>query len=271
MHKKENPADQAVALCAEQVRRDDYERYVLTLFMPRKKRAGLWVLYAFNLELKKVGDKVKEPMMGLIRFQWWRDSISEIYRGKPLHHHVLKGLSFIIDEHNIPEIDLQSLINLYETKLENSAAINMAQLWEFCEAMGMLLGNLENCIMGSKIPEDVHKHIGGLYEVVALLSELQRMFLQGKIDLSLQIKNSLPKKAEKIEADLQPFLIKLRQLVDEKLILNTVAKQRLVSIKRTIIQLKSSALKKNDHSILALSHENKELFALSIILKRFLF
>ena len=53
----------------EIVRRHDPDRFFTTLFAPEAKRATLWTLYAFNHELARARETVREPMMALIRLQ----------------------------------------------------------------------------------------------------------------------------------------------------------------------------------------------------------
>lgn len=52
-------------------------------------RADLYLLYAFHYELAKVPELVSEPMIGHIRYQWWRDCVDEIYSdgAKPVRQH----------------------------------------------------------------------------------------------------------------------------------------------------------------------------------------
>jgi NADH dehydrogenase [ubiquinone] 1 alpha subcomplex assembly factor 6 len=67
-----------LSYCAQQLRRLDPDRYLTALFAPDRRREGLFALYAFNLEVARAREAVREPMMGLIRLQWWRDALEEI-------------------------------------------------------------------------------------------------------------------------------------------------------------------------------------------------
>jgi len=50
-------------------------------------RDDLLILYAFHYELSKVPDMTSEPMLGQIRYEWWREAIDEIYSGKEVRRH----------------------------------------------------------------------------------------------------------------------------------------------------------------------------------------
>lgn len=77
---------------AIQVREHDPDRYLATLFAPADAREALFVLYAFDHEIRRVPRIVSEPMAGLVRLQWWRDALDGIAAGKPLAHPVVEAL-----------------------------------------------------------------------------------------------------------------------------------------------------------------------------------
>src|SRR5262249_59537665 len=74
-------AEADAAYCLDQVRRFDRDRYLTALFAAPPARADLVALYALNLEGAKTREGVREPMMGLMRLQWWRDAGAGIYAG----------------------------------------------------------------------------------------------------------------------------------------------------------------------------------------------
>src|SRR5947208_3175404 len=75
--------------CMDTVRRYDRDRFLLGLTVPAKRRAALWALFAFNHEIAKTREVVSEPTLGLIRLQWWRDALDQLYQGNILQHEVL--------------------------------------------------------------------------------------------------------------------------------------------------------------------------------------
>jgi len=64
--------------CLHLLRQGDYDRYFALLFAPVSKRVALAALYAFHLEIARIGDVVKEPLVGEIRLRWWADQIEAI-------------------------------------------------------------------------------------------------------------------------------------------------------------------------------------------------
>src|SRR5262249_59311777 len=94
-------AEADAAYCLDQVRRFDRDRYLTALFAAAPARADLMALYAFNLEVAKTREVVREPMMGLMRLQWWRDALAEIYAGTERRHQVVQPLAAAIRRHGL--------------------------------------------------------------------------------------------------------------------------------------------------------------------------
>lgn len=75
-----------------QVRRLDRERFATALFAPEPLREGLLALYAFNAEVARVRENVRESMAGMIRLQWWREALAGERPGETERHPVADPL-----------------------------------------------------------------------------------------------------------------------------------------------------------------------------------
>jgi phytoene synthase len=82
------------------VRAQDRDRYLSSLFAPDGRRPHLLALYAFNAEVTRIRDQVSDPNIGLIRLQWWRDTIES---GTGSGHPVADALSAAIAECGLPK------------------------------------------------------------------------------------------------------------------------------------------------------------------------
>jgi phytoene synthase len=69
---------------SELVRRQDQDRYWAALLAPPQQRAHLLALYAFNIELGRIAELVREPRLGEIRLQWWREALGDGGSGHPV-------------------------------------------------------------------------------------------------------------------------------------------------------------------------------------------
>lgn len=103
--------------CFELVRAGDKDRFLSALFAPDGKRAHLLALHAFNLEVVRIRAQVNEPQIGLIRMQWWRDTIDGIYEGTVAGHPVAEPLARAIEAGNLPKHALQDLVTAREFDL----------------------------------------------------------------------------------------------------------------------------------------------------------
>lgn len=81
------------------VRRVDEDRWLASRFAPAEVRARLIALYAVNYEIARVAEIAREPGLGAIRLQWWREAIDELFEGGPPRAHpALAALKPVIEE-----------------------------------------------------------------------------------------------------------------------------------------------------------------------------
>jgi len=114
--------------CAEEVRCHDPDRFYAGLFAPERARKRLFALYAFNLEIARVRERVSEPMLGEVRLQWWREALDRIFAGHPLRHDVSEALAQTIEVAHLPRGPFDALIearrfDLYDDPMESEAAL----------------------------------------------------------------------------------------------------------------------------------------------------
>jgi phytoene synthase len=69
------------------VRRVDEDRWLASRFAPPDARARLIALYAANYEIARTAEVVREPALGEIRLQWWRDALEEAANRAPPREH----------------------------------------------------------------------------------------------------------------------------------------------------------------------------------------
>jgi phytoene synthase len=105
--------DSAYRHCEETVRVTDKDRYLATLFAPADKRGPLCALYAFNAEIAAVRDRVREPMAGEIRLQWWRDVVGGERAGEAAVNPIAAALLEVIGRFGLPAQRLLDLIEAH--------------------------------------------------------------------------------------------------------------------------------------------------------------
>ncbi len=128
------------AMLAGHVARVDPHRWQAARLAPPRARFGLGVLYAVNHEFARIRETVREPMLGAIRLQWWRETIGEIYdadaRAAHLHRrHELAGpLAGLIRDAGLARAAFDALIDAREKDLETAPFATLADLSAYAEA-----------------------------------------------------------------------------------------------------------------------------------------
>ena len=109
------------------LRDTDRDRYLACLLSPADKRAPLAALYAFNAELARVRDLVRDPLPGEVRLQYWRDLIDGSAHGTTEANPVAAALLDTVERFRLPRAALHAMIDarvfdLYDDPMENRAA-----------------------------------------------------------------------------------------------------------------------------------------------------
>lgn len=118
----------------EELKRADRDRFLCALAAPSGLRPDLVTLYAFNAELAGIADKVSEPMLGLIRLQWWRDALQDIAAGRGHRHHLVQDLAGIVTRRGLKIDHLNSLIDARGRDVEAAQPADLAELESYAEA-----------------------------------------------------------------------------------------------------------------------------------------
>ena len=112
--------------CLATLRSTDIDRYLACLLMPEDKRGAVAALYAFNAELARIRDIIREPLPGEIRLQWWRDMLEGGGAGDSLANPLAAGLIGAIDDYRLPRAPLVAMteariFDLYDDPMANTA------------------------------------------------------------------------------------------------------------------------------------------------------
>ena len=136
----ESVGESAVETCRRLARRHDFERYLATLFAPRRQRPALWILLAFNAEIARVREIVSEPAIGRIRLQWWREALEAAASdGSVRQHEVAAPLAAALRAGALEPALLHDLIDGRERDLDDAPMTDEAALADYAGKTGGLL------------------------------------------------------------------------------------------------------------------------------------
>jgi phytoene synthase len=96
------------------LRRADPDRFFCNLFAPAEKREALALLYLFNHELARAREVASEPILALIRLNWWR----EVVEGTAKKHEIATPLSAALEAGLFSRQELLDLISAREAETE---------------------------------------------------------------------------------------------------------------------------------------------------------
>jgi len=97
--------------CVDLVKKHDFDSFLSGLLVPKASRAAYFAIRAFNVEIALIKDQTHGNLLaGKIRFQWWRDLLDEIYKGKNISpasmigkQPVAQALSVHVAEHGLSQ------------------------------------------------------------------------------------------------------------------------------------------------------------------------
>ncbi|KAE8289339.1 NADH dehydrogenase (ubiquinone) complex I, assembly factor 6 Precursor [Larimichthys crocea] len=186
--------------CLELVR--DYDGFVSSLLLPEEARRSSLALRAFNVELAqaasfsnqlfvspKVKDSVSQKTIGLMRMQFWKTAIEEIYRDDPPSHQLSAELWRAVRKHYLTKRWLLRIITEREKDLDDRAYRNLQELEAYSEnTQSSLIYLLLECL-GIK---DVHadhaaSHIGKAQGIVTCLRATPYHSSRRKVYLPMDI------------------------------------------------------------------------------------
>lgn len=154
---------------AAAVRTHDRDRFQTVLFAPQSARESLFALYAFNYEIARVRETVREEMLGRIRLQWWREAVDSAFAGQPARRHdVVEALSAAIRRHRLTRAYFERLIEARESDLGGVAPATLDALEAYCEASSASLVHLAAEILGGA-EERAAREVGIGYGIAGLL------------------------------------------------------------------------------------------------------
>jgi phytoene synthase len=177
---------------AASVRAADPDRYFATLFAPASQRPFLFTLYAFHAEVARVAETVREPMLGAIRLEWWRETAEAASKGSARNHDVARGLACLFAEKPVALGELEALIaaRAFDSSAERLA--DFAALEAYLDSTSVALMRVASKLLeGGPGLEPLLREAGLAYGVTGLLRALPFHNGRHKLYLPLDLLSAL--------------------------------------------------------------------------------
>lgn len=191
-------AEQAIA---QTVRQADPDRYFSALFAPAAVRPHLMTLYAFNHEVARVAETVRQPMMGELRLEWWRETLSGARAGTPRNHDLARALADMFAVHAVPEELFAEILDAraFDSSTELFADWKAAE--NYCDATSGNLMRIAARILGSEREADeLARHAGVAYATAGLIRALPFHATRHKVYLPQDLLEAVGLSPEQITA-----------------------------------------------------------------------
>lgn len=107
-------ADALSDICLATLRDTDRDRYLACLLSPQDKRNALAAIYAFNAEIARIRDVIRQPLAGEIRLQWWRGQFEEGPNDEAHANPVADALFKAIETYRLPR---QTFIDMLDARI----------------------------------------------------------------------------------------------------------------------------------------------------------
>ena len=209
-----------LSLCAQEVRRSDWDRFLFTLFAPADVREDLFTFLAFNLEIAKIANIVSEPLLGKIRLQWWQDTINEIYDGsfkRIRGHNILEKLPEVILNRGLSRSLINKLVLARSAEISSWPPKDEAALLEYVVGTSSTLNIIMLEILGEKNDlKDKASDLGVAWGLINLIRAFPNLVRLGRSPLPISI-FSPDQNLNQYSSDLRQAIEAICKLVEEYL------------------------------------------------------
>lgn len=174
----------AQAYCTALTKKSGSNFYYSFLFLPRKRRAAMYTVYAF---CKEVDNTVDEPPAGSNpqeELRRWRAELEAAYRGTPTFP-VTVSLAEHVRQLSIPQAYFEELIKGVEMDLAASRYTSFQDLSVYCYRVASVVGLICLHIFGptSARAQDYAVNLGMAFQLTNILRDIGTDAAQGRIYL----------------------------------------------------------------------------------------
>ncbi len=136
-------------------------------------RPALAALYAFQAEVGRTREAVSEPMLGLIRLQWWRETVDGAFAGTPRRHDVAETLAAGLAGTGWARADFERIIEARAQDLEETGPEDLAALEAYARDTGGATQQLAmDLFAGDAAAREAAAGVGTAWSLVGLLRAL---------------------------------------------------------------------------------------------------
>ncbi len=117
------------------------------IFLPKKQRNAMTILYAFCREVDDVVDECSDHQVAQTKLNWWKSEINNLYTNTP-QHPVTKALQPVVKQFSLAQEHFLEIIDGMEMDLKFNRYEDFKQLQLYCYRVASVVGLLSAQIFG---------------------------------------------------------------------------------------------------------------------------
>jgi 15-cis-phytoene synthase len=156
------------------------------IFLPKKQRDAMTVLYAFCREVDDVVDECNDYSVAQTKLNWWKNEVANLYNGTP-QHPVTKALQPVVAQFNLAQEHFLEIIDGMEMDLKFNRYEDFKQLQLYCYRVASVVGLLSAQIFGFKNRKTLkYAHdLGMAFQLTNIIRDVGEDARRGRIYLPL--------------------------------------------------------------------------------------
>ena len=156
------------------------------IFLPKKQRNAMTILYAFCREVDDVVDECSDHQVAQTKLNWWKSEINNLYANTP-QHPVTKALQPVVKQYSLAQEHFLEIIDGMEMDLKFNRYQDFKQLQLYCYRVASVVGLLSASIFGFKNRKTLkYAHdLGMAFQLTNIIRDVGEDARRGRIYLPL--------------------------------------------------------------------------------------
>ncbi|MEQ1882137.1 MAG: presqualene diphosphate synthase HpnD [Burkholderiales bacterium] len=172
--------------CQDKAARSGSSFYYSFLFLPPERRRAITALYAFCREVDDVVDECADADIARTKLAWWRTEIAATFGGTA-QHPVTLALAPAIANFQLPQADLQAVIDGMEMDLQYNRYPDFATLQTYCYRVAGVVGRMAARIFGYSEPATLSyaEQLGQAFQLTNIIRDVGEDARRNRVYLPL--------------------------------------------------------------------------------------
>jgi len=172
--------------CQQKAAQSGSSFYYSFLFLPPERRRAITALYAYCREVDDVVDETADENLARIKLAWWRNELSELYKGNP-QHPVTRALEPFVGKYHLTEERLTEILEGMEMDLLQTRYLDFKALERYCYLVASVVGLCAAEIFGRSSEQTLEyaKNLGMAFQLTNIIRDVGEDARRGRVYLPI--------------------------------------------------------------------------------------